>query len=207
MSFQKSDSIMNAEYVAPKLQTVEPKPCSISGCECEHKHKYSCPHCGAKHSWDCTCNPFDIPNCKEPEVSVADAIKFASNNTFTSLGSFTQEQDEKVKFDLILDSFFSNRRKNPNWRENPDISDAKLKEYLFYDATRIYYLCKRIPLDLNLQKAIQYYSELDKTNKFNGIPRYFCDHPISGLDTVDKLDSLIYEIIVYIVEHDKEFGI
>jgi hypothetical protein len=194
-----STSIIHADFVAsPRPPILAPKICTIS--MCESTHSYSCPGCGAVHSFDCTCE-HDIFDNEHTDlvISAADAIKFASIAAFTALVSPTVQ--EINKYENIIIRFFS------EWRERSDVSLEETVEFLFYDAEAVYYNCMRIRLDLGLQKAIQYYSQLDKYGRFEGKPRYFCDYPGSSLNTVNTLDSLIYEIIVYIKNHCDEFCI
>jgi hypothetical protein len=190
--------IIHADFVAAARLKIQAKICTYSGCESTHSH--SCSGCGSVHSFDCTCEHNNIFDHELTHtVSVADAIKFASHTSFLSLVTPTSKEIEE--FENILLRFFS------EWRERQDVPSKEIADFLFYDATGVFCDCENIPLDFGLQKAIQYYSELNRQGRFDEKPRYFCDYQGSGLDTVNTLDSLIYEIIVYIKNHRDEFDI
>ncbi len=189
-----------SKFVAPTFLSAAPKTCSITNCT--STHSYSCPGCGAVHMLDCTCEQDDFlvhNKYVEPKISAADAIKFVSKTLFLDLATPTSE--EIAKYDHILERFFS------EWRERSDVPLEETAKFLFNDAVAVYYDCKQIPLDPGLEKAIKYYSQSPQQKRFEGKPRYFCDHPGSGLDTVNTLDSLIYEIVVFIQNNRDEFHI
>ena len=192
-----TNPIINVNFVASDRPKIHAKICVYPGCK--STHSYSCPGCGSVHSTDCTCVEDNVFDYAKPKITVANAIKFVSHNAFTSLVDPTSY--EIAEYERVLVKFFS------EWRERTDVSFDEIHNFLFYDAEGVLYDCMDTPLDLNLQKAIQYYSNLQKQGRFEEKPRYFCDYPGSSLNTVNTLDSLIYEIIVYIKNHREEFAI